>query len=176
MPILSVKRIIEMPPQLMTSQALFQTFGPCSPEPLVFPRTPLSVHSFPSLLHCQSVSRFCLKVETCQCSWTKVFCRSGRIIRLSSLKSTSVSVCFRGISRLPPAFVFLRWFKLAHISIQVCTFQDGCKQGIDQQIFNRKSISRKITHPQSWKLQAKLAGEKLKGWSNSREKQTQDYN
>ena len=33
--------------------------------------------------------------------------------------------------------------------IQVCTFHDGCKQGIDQQIFNRKSISRKITHPQS---------------------------
>jgi len=32
---------------------------------------------------------------------------------------------------------------------QVCTFHDGCKQGIDQQIFNRKSISRKITHPQS---------------------------
>ena len=37
-----------------------------------------------------------------------------------SLLSTSVSVCFRGISRLPSAFVFLRWFKLAHISIQVC--------------------------------------------------------
>jgi len=35
------------------------------------------------------------------------------------------------------------------IIIQVCTFHDGCKQGIDQQIFNRKSISRKITHPQS---------------------------
>jgi len=85
-------------------------------------------------------------------------------------KSTSVSVCFRGISRLPSAFTFLRWFKLAHISIQVCTFHDGCKQGIDQQIFNRKPISRKITHPQSWKLQAKLTGEKLKGWSNSREK------
>jgi len=32
---------------------------------------------------------------------------------------------------------------------QVCIFHDGCKQGIDQQIFNRKSISRKITHPQS---------------------------
>jgi len=57
---------------------------PCSPEPLVFPRTPLPVLSFPSLLHCQSVSRFCLKVETCQCPWAKVFCRSGRIIRLSS--------------------------------------------------------------------------------------------
>ena len=87
-----------------------------------------------------------------------------------TLKSTSVSVCFWGISRLPSAFVFLRWFKLAHISIQVSTFHDGCKQGIDQQIFNRKSISRKITHLQSWKLQAKLTGEKLNGWSNSREK------
>ena len=32
---------------------------------------------------------------------------------------------------------------------QVCTFHDGCKQGIDQQIFNRKSISRTIMHPQS---------------------------
>ena len=32
---------------------------------------------------------------------------------------------------------------------QVCTFHDGFKQGIDQQIFNRKSISRKITHPNS---------------------------
>jgi len=45
--------------------------------------------------------------------------------------------------------------------IQVCTFHDGCKQGIDQQVFNRKSISCKITHPQSWKLQAKLTCEKL---------------
>ena len=56
-----------------------------------------------------------------------------------TLQSTGVSVCFRGNSRLPSAFVFLRWFKLAHISIQVCTFHDGCKQGIDQQIFHRKS-------------------------------------
>ena len=94
----------------------------------------------------------------------------SRPTTLLVLKSASVSVCFRGISRLPSAFVFLRWYELAHISIQVCTFHDGCKQGIDQQIFNRKSISRKITHPQSWKLQAKLTGERLKGWSNSREK------
>jgi len=36
-----------------------------------------------------------------------------------------------------------------NVSNQVCTFHDGCKQGIDQQMFNRKSISRKITHPQS---------------------------
>jgi len=72
--------------------------------------------------------------------------------------------------------MFLRWLKLAHISIQVFTFHDGCKQGIDQQIFNRKSISRKITHPQSWKLQAKLTGEKLKGEVTAEKKQTQDYN
>jgi len=72
-----------------------------------------------------------------------------KILLIYTLKSTGVSVCFRGNSRLPSALVFLRWFKLAHISIQVCTFHDGCKQGIDQQIFNRKSISRKITHPQS---------------------------
>jgi len=32
---------------------------------------------------------------------------------------------------------------------QICIFHDGCKQGIDQQIFNRKLISCKITHPQS---------------------------
>ena len=49
------------------------------------------------------------------------------------------------------AFIFLRRFKLAHIHIQVigCTLHDGCKQGIDRQMFNRKSISGKITHPQS---------------------------
>ena len=58
---------------------------------------------------------------------------------------------------------------------EVCTFHDGCKQGIDQQIFNRKSISRKITHPQSWKLQAKLTGENFKGWVTAEKKQTQDY-
>ena len=55
------------------------------------------------------------------------------------------------------------FFMLDVTHSQVCTFHDGCKQGIDQQIFNWKSISRKITHPQSRKLQAKLTGEKLKG-------------
>jgi len=56
-------------------------------------------------------------------------------ITVVTLKSTSVSVCFRGTSRLPSAFVFLRRFKLAHISFQVCTFYDGCKQGIDHNLF-----------------------------------------
>jgi len=31
----------------------------------------------------------------------------------------------------------------------LCILHDECKQGIDQQIFDAKSISRKITHPQS---------------------------
>ena len=33
------------------------------------------------------------------------------------------------------------------LKIPICTFHDGCKQGIVQQMFNRKWISRKITHP-----------------------------
>jgi len=40
MPISSVKRIIEMPLQVMTSQALFQAFGPRSPDPLCLPQSP----------------------------------------------------------------------------------------------------------------------------------------
>jgi len=64
--------------------------------------------------------------------------------KLAILKITGVSACFRGISRLPSAFVFLRWFKLAHISIQVCTSHGGCKQGIDQLIFNRNRFHVKL--------------------------------
>jgi len=43
-------------------------------------------------------------------------------------------------------FIFLKGFKLAHIFLQISTLHDGGKHGIDQQISNRKSISRKITH------------------------------
>ena len=89
---------------------------------------------------------------------------------------TSVSVCFRGISRLPSAFVFLRWFKLARIFIQVCTFHDGCKQGIDQQIFNSKSISGKITHLQSENCKQSLRVKRWKAEVTAEKKQTQDYN
>jgi len=52
------------------------------------------------------------------------------------VKSTRSSVRIRGISWLRSAFIFLRWFKLAHIYIQICTLHNGGKQGIDQQIFN----------------------------------------
>jgi len=40
---------------------------------------------------------------------------------------------------------------------------------MDEQIFNKKSISGKVTYLQSWNLQAKLPGKMLKGWSKSRE-------
>ena len=94
----------------------------------------------------------------------------------ASLKSTRVSVCFRGISRLPSAFVFLRWFKLAHTSIQVCTFQDGCKQGIDQQILigNRFHVKLRILSPENCKQSLQV-----KSWKaevTAEKKQTQDYN
>ena len=65
------------------------------------------------------------------------YLQPGKDRVVNPLKSTSVSACFRGLSRLPAAFVLLRWFKLAHIFIQVCTFHDVCKQGIHQQIFKK---------------------------------------
>ena len=54
--------------------------------------------------------------------------------------------------------------------VQVCTFNDGCKQGIDQQNFNRKSISRKITHPQSWTENRRSPGLRMRPqcWTESR--------
>jgi len=55
--------------------------GPLSsPGSLVFPRVPLCFPArlFVHLLHCQSVSRFCPKVETRQCPRAKVFCRLFR--------------------------------------------------------------------------------------------------
>jgi len=32
------------------------------------------------------------------------------------------------------------------VNVQVSSLHNGSKQGIDQQIFNKKSISRKIIH------------------------------
>ena len=68
---------------------------------------------------------------------------------------TRFSVGFPEISRLCSAFIFLRWFKLAHIYIQVSTTHNGGEQGIVQQIFNRKSISRKIAHPQNIQIKSR---------------------
>jgi len=39
--------------------------------------------------------------------------------------------CFRGISQLGSAFIFFRWFKLAHICIQVTSLHKWKKQGIN---------------------------------------------
>ena len=58
----------------------------------------------------------------------------------------------------------------------ISTFYDRCKQGIDQQIFNRKSISRKlrILSPENCKQSLRV-----KGWKaevTAEKKQTRDYN
>jgi len=53
------------------------------------------------------------------------FCDNSRSAG-GTLKSISVSVCFRGISRLPPAFVFLRWFRYVYLHPQGIV----CKKGI----------------------------------------------
>ena len=95
---------------------------------------------------------------------------------VSTLKSTDVSVCFRGISRLPSAFVFLRRFKLAHISIQVFTFHDGCKQGIDQQIFNRNRFHVKLPILSPENCKQSLQVKSWKAEVTAEKKQTQDYN
>ena len=63
-------------------------------------------------------------------------------------KCTGFSVCFRGISRLRSAFIFLRWLKLAHIYIHVRTLHSADKQGNDRQVLMNKDwrcvILRKI--------------------------------
>jgi len=76
--------------------------------------------------------------------------------------SGSFFIGFRGISRLGSAFIFLRWFKLGHICIQVTSLHRWNKQGIKTN-FNRKSISRKTTHHQSLHLEVMPTGETLKG-------------
>jgi len=56
------------------------------------------------------------------------------------------------------------WCVWHHLNGQVCTFHDGCMQGIDQQIFNRKSISREITHSQSWSPEHCKQSLRVKSW------------
>jgi len=86
------------------------------------------------LCHCLNQGRTLNNILMRAAHWMAYFDFNKLNLAYTTLKSTGVSVCFRGISRLPSALVFLRWFKLAHISIKVCTFHDGCKQGSDQQI------------------------------------------
>ena len=71
MPILSVKGIIEMPPQLMTSQALFQAFGLCSPGSLCVSQGPPVCPQFPLCLWL-GVSIFSSHImdSRCRCEMT----------------------------------------------------------------------------------------------------------
>ena len=128
------------------------------------------------LLH-QHCTYYCWNYEW---NWTFRESEQSTIIKwynfLKTLKSTSVSVCFRGISRLPSAFVFLRWFKVVHISIQVCTFHDGCKQGFDQQILIRNQFHVKLRILSPENCNQSLQVKSWKAEVTAEKKQTQDYN
>jgi len=66
-----------------------------------------------------------------------------------TIKSSTFSIGFRRISRLGSAFIFLWWFKLAHICIQVTSLHEWKKQGIDHKflIGNRFHVTLRIVSP-----------------------------
>jgi len=65
------------------------------------------------------------------------------------MKSSTFSVGWRGISRLGSAFMFLRWFKLAHICIQVTSLHKWKMQGISHKflIGNPFHVTLRIVSP-----------------------------
>jgi len=84
--------------------------------------------------------------------------RWGKMLLKSSLfctclqpinKSSRFSVGLRGTSRLGSAFIFLRWFKLAHICIKVNSLHQWKKQGINGKflIGNRFHATPRIVSP-----------------------------
>ena len=60
-----------------------------------------------------------------------------------TIKSSTFSIGFRGISQLGSVFVFMRWFKLAHIFIQVTSLHKWRKQWINHKflIANRFHVT-----------------------------------
>ena len=66
-----------------------------------------------------------------------------------TIKSSTFSIGFRGISQLGSAFIFLRWFKLAHICIQVTSLHKWKKQGINHKLLigNRFHVTLRIVSP-----------------------------
>jgi len=56
------------------------------------------------------------------------------------IESSRFATIFRGISRVGSAF-FLRWFKLAHICIQVTSHHNSDRSEPIANFFIRKSIS-----------------------------------
>jgi len=70
-------------------------------------------------------------------------------IYISLLVLINSSTGFRGISRLGSAFIFLQWFKLAHICIQVTSLHKWKKQGINHKflIGKRFHVTLRIVSP-----------------------------
>ena len=68
---------------------------------------------------------------------------------LWTIKSSTFSIGFRGISQLGSAFIFLRWFKLAHICIQATSLHKWKNHGINHKflIGNRFHVTLRIVSP-----------------------------
>ena len=69
--------------------------------------------------------------------------------KLGTLKSSTFSTGFKGISRLSSAFILLWWCKFEHISIQVTSLHKWKKQGVNYTflIGNRFHVTLRIVSP-----------------------------
>jgi len=89
-----------------------------------------------------------------------------------TIKSSTFSIGFRGISRLGSFFQLFAMIQTC-VYLYSSNFTPQVKEARNQsQIFNRKSISRNTTHRQSYHLQAMLTGVKRKKANTSSEKLT----
>jgi len=73
-------------------------------------------------------------------SYTSVFSNQNYVLICFDHKLHQIFIVFLRATLMKP----IHWSNIE--SCQVSALHVGCKQGIDQQIFNKKSISRKITH------------------------------
>ena len=75
--------------------------------------------------------------------------RYDPMILLYTIRGYTFSTGFGGISRLGFSFIFLQWFKLAHICIQVTSLHKWKKQGINHKflIGNRFRVTLRIVSP-----------------------------
>jgi len=105
-----------------------------APEPEAHSWKPKAPESVPSnkILHWANVCFSAHAIaQICEHTTSDAFREVKGLCNTYTNKSSTFSVGFRGISRLGSAFVFLRWFKLAHICIQVTSLNKWNKQGIN---------------------------------------------
>ena len=85
------------------------------------------------------------------------------VAKAYTVKSSRFSISFGGISWLGSVFIFLQWFKRAHIYIQVSTVHNGSKQRIDKQNFKRLSTPCLSPSKICWSIPYPHCGDYLLG-------------